>query len=132
LRYDFWTTNIPNDGIVEVTLHLSPSLNFVLGKFLAVGVQMDDSAPVRIEPVPAAPLGSLPDDWEEVVANEIREVKLEMKLSKSETGTAGAGKHSLTIWGVTTGVVVERVLIDMGGIQRRGFSYLGPPESVVV
>lgn len=132
LRYDFWTTNIPNDGIVEVTLHLSPSLNFVLGKFLAVGVQMDDSPPVRIEPVPAAPLGSLPDDWEEVVANEIREVKLEMKLSKSETGTADAGKHSLTIWGVTTGVVVERVLIDMGGIQRRGFSYLGPPESVVV
>jgi hypothetical protein len=65
-------------------------------------------------------------------------VKLEMKLSKSETGTgtgtgaAGAGKHSLTLWGVTTGVVVERVLIDMGGIHRRGFSYLGPPESVVV
>ncbi len=123
LRYNFWTHQDHEDA--AVTLHMSPSLNFILGTQLAFGVQMDDGKIITVEPVPKSALGSLPDDWESVVANEIREIDLTMTLSKGN-------RHSLTIWGVTTGVVVERILIDLGGIRSRGTSYLGPPESVIL
>jgi hypothetical protein len=127
VRYNFWATELPKNGKVEVTIHISPVLNFILGRRLSFGVQMDDQAPIKVEPVPEAPLGSLPDDWETIVANEIREVKLEMQIESNKPGA-----HALTIWGATTGIVVERILIDMGGIKKRGYSYLGPPESVIV
>jgi len=38
----------------------------------------------------------------------------------------------LKIWGMSTGIIVERIWVDMGGIAKRGYSYLGPPESVRV
>jgi hypothetical protein len=35
----------------------------------------------------------------------------------------------LKIWGMSAGIVVERILVDFGGIRGRGHSYLGPQES---
>ncbi len=127
ISYDFWVTEPTKEGEVEITLHLGPSLNFFLGQKLEFGLQLDDGEVSSIQPVPDAPLGSLPDDWEDVVAAEIRVVKTSMKL-----GGSGVGKHRLTVLGTGTGVVLERVMIDFGGIASRGASYLGPPESVIV
>jgi hypothetical protein len=69
-------------------------------------------------------LGSQPKDWEWVVANEVRNVTLTMDL-----GSEGPAQHTLKVWGMTIGVVLQRIWIDMGGIEARGYSYLGPPES---
>ncbi|KAL7425257.1 hypothetical protein Q5752_000945 [Cryptotrichosporon argae] len=124
VTYDFFVHAVPA-GPVEVNLHVGPSLNFFLGTRLALGVQLDAGDVKRIEPIPEAKLGDLPADWEHVVANEIREVKTLIDVTTT-------GKHSLTVYGLTAGVVLERVLLDFGGIAARDHSYLGPPESVIV
>jgi hypothetical protein len=46
-----------------------------------------------------------------------------------DLGTEEPGQHTLSVWGMTVGIVLERIWIDMGGIEARGYSYLGPPES---
>lgn len=138
LEYDFWAhgDSMDGKGKVEITVQVGPTLNFLVGKELAFGLQFDNLPPKEIHPVPTRGLGesgsdrkpgevgSVPEDWMEVVSNEIRNVTMEVTKDGWE-----AGKHTVTIWGMTTGVVVERIWVDMGGIRKRGYSYLGPPES---
>jgi hypothetical protein len=114
LVYDFWAFEKED---VEVILHLGPSNNWIIGQRHAFAISMDDQAPVEVKPIPeAAP---------EIVAREIREVKVKVPMGKE-------GKHSLRIFGVTPGLVFERIMVDMGGIAARGYSYLGPPESIIL
>ena len=44
---------------------------------------------------------------------------------------ATAGRHTLKVWAVTPGVVLERIVIDTGTAKAPGVrpSYLGPIES---
>ena len=137
LGYDFWSHNA---GDVQVTVQIGPTLNYLgADRALSFGVQMDDSRPTEIQPIPLEPLGfytehpgspplaigAVPKDWINIVSSEIRNVTLSMNL-------ADAGAHTLKIWGMSTGIIVERIWVDMGGIAQRGYSYLGPPESVQV
>lgn len=135
ITYDFWTHTAGN---AEINVQIGPALNFLgTNKTLTFGVQIDDSPAHVINPIPTKPLGfasdrpenkpvaigAVPVDWIEIVKNEIRDVRIpDVDLEQ--------GKHTITIWGMTTGIVVERVIVDMGGVKQRGYSYLGPPESV--
>lgn len=122
IRYDFYSTSI---GEVDLIFHIGPTNNYVLGSKLAFAVQVDEGEMMEIEPIPEAAPGSLSADWEEIVANEVREVKIKVKLGKE-------GSHVLRVFGITSGIVLERVMIDLGGIAARGHSYLGPVESVIL
>ena len=126
LTYSIWFTTLPPSHI-KITLYLSPALNLVNGKRLAIGVSVDDSDPVAVYPVPESKAGTLPSDWETVVSDEIRLVDVTLKLDKREDGA-----HEIVLWGMTSGVVVERVVVDLGGVKARGHSYLGPPESLIM
>jgi hypothetical protein len=120
-----------------VNVQIGPSLNFLgTNKTLAFGIQIDQGEAQIINPIPTEPLGfaterpgqtpvaigAVPKDWINVVKSEIRNVVLPVKLETK-------GKHTIMIWGMTTGIIVERILIDMGGIAARAPAYLGPPES---
>lgn len=134
----------------EIIIQIGPSLNFFgVNNTLAFGVSLDDSSPRIINPIPTEPLGmykinpdmkpvaigAVPKDWIDIVKEEIRNVRLPIDSFKStdaalaEGQSLKAGKHTLKIWGMTTGLIFERVLVDRGGIRTRP-SYLGPPESV--
>lgn len=134
LTYDFWATGVPAtpkewDGKVNVTVQLGPTFNFMIGKELAFGLQLDDSDVLEIHPIPPTATfdhsGSTPVDWDEVVTHEIRNATASFDLRDA----GKAGKHSLTVYGMTAGVLIERIWIDFGGILSRGYSYFGPPES---
>jgi hypothetical protein len=125
MQYNLWLTSLPSDDIATAIIHIGPTLNFILGKRISFGVQMDEGEIYVVEPVPEAKLGDLPHDWEATVAQEVREVRVEVPVTK-------VGEHVLTVWAITPGVVVQRVMLDLGGIAGREATYLGPPASVIL
>ncbi|WRT69851.1 uncharacterized protein IL334_006842 [Kwoniella shivajii] len=145
LEYDFWThgDNGKNAKNVEVIVQIGPTNNFIVGKELAFGIQLDDQSPKEIHPIPTllltdnvneepfkrSAVGAVPSDWENAVSSENRNATLSFKLDDS---WKSSGKHTVKLYGMTTGIVFERIWIDFGGIKERGYSYLGPPESVRV
>ncbi len=107
-------------GPATVLSIVSPTLNFVPGRGLRYAVSFDDEAPQVIDIVPAdfdARNGNR--EWEESVRNACRVVRSTHTLS-------GPGYHTLKIWMVDPAVVLEKIVIDLGGLKP---NYLGPPES---
>lgn len=144
VEYDFWThgDSVHANGTALVTVQIGPTLNFLLGRELAFGFQFDTSAPAEIHPIPTerlgpqyekpgAPalfMGAVPVDWPEIVKSEVRNVSIEVH----QPTLREAGKHTIKLFGMTPGIVFERIWVDLGGIEKRGYSYFGPPESVRV
>ena len=58
-------------------------------------------------------------DWETSVKDSARVVKTKFTLSSP-------GYHTLKIWMLDPGVVLQKLMVDLGGVKP---SYLGPPES---
>jgi hypothetical protein len=107
-------------GKIEVESIVAPTLNFVPGRGLRYAVSLDEQPPQVIEIVPAnfiALHGNM--DWEKTVADSTRYVK-------STHTVPQAGWHTLKIWMVDPGVVLEKIIVNTGGVKP---SYLGPPES---
>ncbi len=107
-------------GPVEIQSIFSPTLNFVPGRGLRYAVSFDDEQPQVIELVPAnfiAQHGNM--DWEKTVADSAR-------YGKSAHTISQAGFHTLKIWMVDPAVVLQKIIVNTGGLKP---SYLGPPES---
>ena len=107
-------------GTLQVATITSPTLNFVPGRGLRLAVSLDDEAPQILTLVPAdyqAQNGNA--DWEKVVGDNARYVYSKHLVSKP-------GYHTLKYWMVDPGVVLQKIVVDCGGVKP---SYLGPPES---
>jgi len=107
-------------GKAEVCLTVAPTLNFTPGRGLRLAVSIDEE-PARVVTI-------LPEgfdarngnrEWEESVRNASRTVRSVHELAE-------AGYHTLKIRMVDPSVVLERIVVDLGGARP---SYLGPPES---
>ena len=109
-----------NAGKVGVETTVGPTLNFIPGRPLRYAVSFDDETPQVVTIVPAnfnAQNGNR--DWEESVMNNCRHVTLSEVIATPDY-------HTLKIWMVDPGVVVEKIVVNTGGVRP---SYLGPPES---
>jgi hypothetical protein len=107
-------------GEAEVTVITSPMLNFMPGRAIRYAVSFDDHEPQTVTLVPAnysAQNGNR--DWETSVLDNAR-------YGRSKHTIAAAGYHTMKIWMVDPGVVVQKLIVDLGGLKP---SYLGPPES---
>ena len=102
-------------GKVEVEAILAPSLNFVPGRGLRYGVSFDDQPPQIID---ALAHNSI-EDWATSVKDNVR-------ISKSTHAIRGSGYHTLKFWMVDPGIVLEKLVVNLGGLKP---SYLGPAES---
>lgn len=111
LEYDFFAHS---SGELRVELHTAPSLDFQSGEGLRIGVSIDDATPQVLKLDTYAK-----EHWEQAVAQNIRRLLSDHRIDQP-------GKHTLKVWLVTPGVVLERIVIDAGGVRP---SYLGPPES---
>ena len=103
-------------GKVKVQATLAPTLKFRPGAGFRYAVSFDDEAP-RIVDVHAD--GS-EKHWEQIVSDGAARFTSEHELARP-------GRHTLKFWALDPGLVLQRLVIDAGGLQP---SYLGPPESV--
>jgi hypothetical protein len=106
-KADVWTT-------------VAPTLNFDPGRGRRYAVSFDKEPPQIIDVLPQgydARNGNR--EWEESVRNAGRRVRSTHTLS-------GAGYHTLKIRMVDPGIVLQKIVVDLGGMKP---SYLGPPES---
>lgn len=109
-----------HSGKVEVEAMVGPTLNYLPGRPLRYAVSFDEEKPQTVTIVPAdfdAHNGNR--EWEESVKNNGRHVLSTHTIS-------GPGYHTLKIWMVDPAVVLEKIVVNTGGLKS---SYLGPPES---
>ncbi|OCH92535.1 hypothetical protein OBBRIDRAFT_726547 [Obba rivulosa] len=125
IEYDFYTFNTVNEtGNITVTAYMGPSLN-ALGpdRPLAVAMQVDSDEP-QVTYFPNGAPGEEPAQWDTLdgwAADNLIFVPMSF--------VAPPGAHTLTVWMVEPAVILEKVVIDTGGVQP---SYLGPPESIFI
>lgn len=112
LEYDVY---LFEPGKVDVQATLSPTLKFQPGAGLRYAVAIDDEPP-QIVNVHA-------DDslrhWEKIVSDGVAQFT-------TAHAVKAAGRHTLKVWALDPGIVLQRLVIDAGGLKP---SYLGPPES---
>ncbi len=108
-----------NSGKVDVDGIFSPTLNFMPGRGLRYAISFDDAPPQIVTLVPADYVAGYNRDWEKSVADNVRHSMTSFTLDKP-------GYHTLKIWMMDPGVVLEKIVVDLGGVKP---SYLGPPES---
>ncbi|KAG8724792.1 hypothetical protein FRC09_014214 [Ceratobasidium sp. 395] len=125
LEYDFYTFTAPASGNVSLTSYISPAFNGNgNNRRVAFAVQIDSEAPQSIYYSPITSSRSTPAGWDGSdgwVANSVIKVKT--------SHVAKPGAHTLKIWMLEPAVVLQKFVIDTGGVRS---SYLGPPESLLV
>jgi hypothetical protein len=104
-----------NAGKVQVEAILAPTLNFDPGRGLRYAIAFDDEPPQIVDALSHNSLA----DWATAVKKSVRKVRSAHTL-------AAPGYHTLKFWMVDPGVVLQKLIIDTGGVKA---SYLGPPES---
>ncbi|KAK4237527.1 glycoside hydrolase [Achaetomium macrosporum] len=127
LEYDLYLfTPTPK---ANITVYLSPALNYLgEGTPLEYAISLfPASSPVlanimSVKPVGATVGGNMPAGWGGAVADGV----WRGSYTTSSFPVAGEGAYKLRIWALMPGVVVQKVVVDLGGVRP---SYLGPPES---
>jgi hypothetical protein len=104
-----------DSGSFEMQAILAPTLNFVPGRGLRFAVSVDDGPRTIVDELEH----NSQKDWEQAVSDRVRRVTVPLTIAKP-------GYHTLKIWAVDPGVVIERVIVSHGSLRP---SYLGPPES---
>ncbi|MBX2900765.1 MAG: glycosyl hydrolase 115 family protein [Cyclobacteriaceae bacterium] len=116
-EYEFYTTST---GPAMVQLYFSPTLNFAAASGgLRFAVSIDDETPQVIS------LNADDNDlkmWERWVANNII-VKTSAHQVKKK------GRHFLRYWLIDPGLVLQKIVVDFGGVKP---SNLGPPETILI
>ena len=113
LEYEVY---VENPGKVTLHTYLSPTLNYLnTEEGIRFGVSIGEESPQIL----SMHKGSGDRDWNRWVANNIN-------IQKSEHTITSPGKHKVRIWYVDPGIVIQKLVIDTGGLKD---TYLGPPES---
>ena len=115
LEYDVY---LFEPGKVKVQAVLAPTLKFRPGPGLRYAISIDDEAPQVVDMHADESL----KHWEKTVTDGVAQFETAHTIAKP-------GRHTLKFWALDPGVVLQRVVIDAGGLKP---SYLGPQESVQV
>jgi len=102
-------------GEVTISTLISPTLNIYNNEGLCFAISIDNEQPQTVN----IHKGNTNQDWQESVRRNIVEMKTKHTIEKT-------GKHTIKIWMIDPGIVLQRILIDCGGLKP---SYLGPLES---
>lgn len=108
-------------GPVTLWAYLSPRSNVLQGDGLRYAVSFDDAAPqvVNITKASGADDMTMNRPWERTTSDNVN-------LTSTRHEITAPGPHVLKVWMVDPAVVVQKLVVDTGGLRP---SYLGPPES---
>ena len=112
LEYHLW---LFDTGMVHINTYLSPIIEFNR-KPIHYAVSFDDETPQIID---CSTGNEARGTWDKMVADNIR-------IAVSQHRIARPGAHTLKFWLVDPTVVLQKIVVDAGGVKP---SYLGPPES---
>lgn len=112
LDYPVW---LESSGEARLRLVVSPTQAYVPGRGLRVAVSLDEGEPLVVDLL-ADRSGAA---WERMVSDGVNQVTTPLSI-------ATPGAHTLKIWMVDPGVVLQRLVLDFGGVKP---TYLGPRES---
>jgi hypothetical protein len=110
-----------NSGKAEVKVYVCPTQNFLNTQGLRYAVSFDNQVPqiINIHEKDTVPDWKYPPSWNQAVTENI-------KITTSEHILEKPGEHVLKFWMVDPGIVLQKIVVDTGGVKP---SYLGPPES---
>lgn len=116
-----YTFTLLNDSEIAIATYLSPTHNFKSGDGLRFAIAVDNQKPkvVNLNENEDLPDWKYADWWMKAAGDHIKIKQIDQGLSK-------AGVHTLRVWMVDPGVVIQKFVINAGGLRQ---SYLGPPES---
>ncbi len=103
-------------GTFNLHSFISPTIDFTNTDGLKFAVSIDDGAPIVVN---ISADYKTPAAWEKSVADNIKIFKTPLIIDKP-------GKHVLKYWMINPGVVLQKLVLDLGGLKP---SYLGPPET---
>lgn len=109
-----YKVNLKDTGMVAITCFISPTLDFWNSDGLYYAISIDGEEPQRVNIAPKVDSR----DWAATVSNNIRKLVTHHHLTR-------AGEHRINYWMVDPAVVLEKIVIDTGGLKK---SYLGPAE----
>ena len=112
LEYD---VHLFSAGEVKLHVVLSPTLKFQPGAGFRYAVSFDDGPPQEVN----VHADQSEDYWRRIVSDGVAKFVTTHRVDQP-------GKHTLKFWSLDPGLVLQRLVIDAGGLQP---SYLGPPES---
>ncbi|KAF2422423.1 hypothetical protein EJ08DRAFT_725966 [Tothia fuscella] len=123
LEYDFYAFTDATKRAANISVILGQSLNTNPKRPLRYAVAIDDLRPRVVQYIierqkSARASGSMPFGWEQAVIDAAWVSETSFKFAP--------GKHTLKFWALEPGVVLQKIVIDLGGVRK---SYLGPPES---
>ncbi|MBP1205010.1 hypothetical protein JOD97_003052 [Duganella sp. 1411] len=112
LEYD---VHLFSAGEVKLHVVLSPTLKFQPGAGFRYAVSVDDGLPEEVR----VHADQSEDYWRQIVSDGVAKFVTTHRVDQP-------GKHTLKFWSLDPGLVLQRLVIDAGGLRP---SYLGPPES---
>lgn len=109
-------------GPIDVTAYLSPRNDVFTGHGLRYAVSIDREEPQVVDTTAAtgADATAMNRQWERNTSDNVNRTTTTHMIDRP-------GPHVLTFWMVDPAVVVQRLVVDTGGLAP---SYLGPPESL--
>ncbi len=107
---------LSDTGTVHIQAYFSPTLDFTGTGLLRYGISIDDEAPQIVNLAEGMATRGVWDKW----------VSDNIIIKTSEHAIGKPGLHVLKYWLVDPGPVLQKIVVDAGGVRP---SYLGPPES---
>lgn len=115
LEYDVF---FHSAGDCRVELAVAPTFDFQPGQPRELAVSLDDQPPQVLR----LGISATDRDWGRAVSDSVKKLTATLRVERP-------GPHVLKVWRVTPAVVLQRIVLDTGGVRP---SYLGPPESAPI